>query len=301
MKRRAAVYSSSKSRPAVPAPAPQAALPAKKPVRARRVRLPSGPLIVASLALAAVVGLGTLWALQPHGLNDKEVGALVKYALETAPPPPSAAQAYEKILPSVVAVRAMADDGEEGTKGMETGKADWQRGSGVVIVDSGLILTNLHVVAGARRIHVTFFDGTDSEATVVGERPEHDLAVLQAKSLPDDMMPAVMRSTAGLKPGDEVVAVGFPFGIGPSTSAGVISGLKRDYVSPEGKRLLTNLIQFDAAVNPGNSGGPLVTLDGEVIGIVTGLLNPTEQRVFIGIGFAVPIENAASAIGLSPF
>jgi S1-C subfamily serine protease len=115
------------------------------------------------------------------------------------------------------------------------------------------------------------------------------------------MMPAVMRSTAGLKPGEEVVAVGFPFGIGPSASAGVISGLKREYVSPEGQRLLTNLIQFDAAVNPGNSGGPLVTLDGEVIGIVTGLLNPTENRVFIGIGFAVPIENAASAIGLSPF
>ena len=195
----------------------------------------------------------------------------------------------------------MADDGEEGTQGMDTGKADWQRGTGVVIVDSGLILTNLHVVQGARRIHVTFFDGLDSEATLVGERPEHDLAVLQAKSLPDDMMPAVMRSTAGLRPGDEVVAVGFPFGIGPSVSAGVISGLKRDYVSPEGKRLLTNLIQFDAAVNPGNSGGPLVTLDGEVIGIVTGLLNPTENRVFIGIGFAVPIENAASSIGLSPF
>ena len=115
------------------------------------------------------------------------------------------------------------------------------------------------------------------------------------------MMPAVMRSTSGLQPGDPVVAVGFPFGIGPSVSSGVISGLRRDYVSPEGKRVLTNLIQFDAAVNPGNSGGPLVTLDGEVIGIVTGLLNPSEQRVFIGIGFAVPIENAASAIGLSPF
>ena len=88
---------------------------------------------------------------------------------------------------------------------------------------------------------------------------------------------------------------------GPSASAGVISGLKRDYVSPDGKQTLSNLIQFDAAVNPGNSGGPLVTLDGEVVGIVTGLLNPTEHRVFIGIGFAVPIENAASAIGLSPF
>ncbi len=100
--------------------------------------------------------------------------------------------------------------------------------------------------------------------------------------------------------GDEVIAVGFPFGIGPSVSAGIVSGLRREYRSPNGKAL-TNLIQFDAAVNPGNSGGPLVTADGEVVGIVTAILNPTDQRVFIGIGFAVPIENAAAAIGLSPF
>jgi S1-C subfamily serine protease len=81
----------------------------------------------------------------------------------------------------------------------------------------------------------------------------------------------------------------------------VISGLKRDFRSPEGKRVLSNLIQFDAAANPGNSGGPLVTSEGEVIGIVTAILNPTEQRVFIGIGFAVPIENAAAGAGLPPF
>ena len=292
MKRRA-LYSASRVAAPLPAAAPAAA-PQRRRFAWRR-------LIVPSLAAGILLLIGAMWAMQRPSLSEKDVEAVVKHALDSAPPPPSATQAYEKILPSVVAVRAMADDGEEGTQGMDTGKADWQRGTGVVIVDSGLILTNLHVVQGARRIHVTFFDGLDSEATLVGERPEHDLAVLQAKSLPDDMMPAVMRSTAGLRPGDEVVAVGFPFGIGPSVSAGVISGLKRDYVSPEGKRLLTNLIQFDAAVNPGNSGGPLVTLDGEVIGIVTGLLNPTENRVFIGIGFAVPIENAASSIGLSPF
>jgi len=150
-------------------------------------------------------------------------------------------------------------------------------------------------------VKVTFADGLEADAEVTGERSEHDLAVLQAKIIPDDLVSAVMRSTNGLKPGDEVVAVGFPFGIGPSTSAGVISGLQREYRSKEGERILTNLIQFDAAVNPGNSGGPLVTMEGEVIGIVTGLLNPTEQRVFIGIGFAIPIENAASAAGLSPF
>ena len=101
-------------------------------------------------------------------------------------------------------------------------------------------------------------------------------------------------------PTDKVVAVGFPFGIGPSVSSGVISGLRREYQSPEGKRLLTNLIQFDAAANPGSSGGPLVTMDGEVVGIVTAILNPNNQRSFVGIGFAVPIENAAAAVGVPP-
>jgi S1-C subfamily serine protease len=174
-------------------------------------------------------------------------------------------------------------------------------GTGVVIVDKGIILTNLHVVLGAERIKVRFFDGMEADAVVIGVRPEHDLAVLQAKAIPDDLVAATLRSTADLAVGDQVVAVGFPFGIGPSASAGVVSGLKREYQSPEGKRILTNLIQFDAAANPGNSGGPLVTADGEVVGIVTGILNPTNQRVFIGIGFAVPIENAAAAVGMSPF
>ena len=143
--------------------------------------------------------------------------------------------------------------------------------------------------------------GSAPRPRIISVKPEHDLAVLQAKTIPDDLVPATLRSTQGLAPGDEVVAVGFPFGIGPSASSGVISGLRREFHSRRGQRLLTNLIQFDAAANPGNSGGPLVTMDGEVIGIVTGILNPTDQRVFVGIGFAVPIENAASAVGLSPF
>jgi serine protease DegQ len=110
-----------------------------------------------------------------------------------------------------------------------------------------------------------------------------------------------MRSSTDLAPGDQVVAVGYPFGIGPSASAGVISGLDRTFRSPEGKQQITNLIQFDAAANPGNSGGPLITMDGEVIGIVTAIYNPNHQRTFVGIGFAVPIENAASAAGITPF
>ena len=199
-----------------------------------------------------------------------------------------------------------ADKGKD-DKSAEKGKDDKPErrgtgiGTGVVIVDNGTILTNLHVVLGAERIKVRFFDGMEADAVVIGVRPEHDLAVLKAKSVPDDLVSATLRSTADLAIGDQVVAVGFPFGIGPSASAGVVSGLKREHRSREGKRLLTNLIQFDAAANPGNSGGPLATMDGEVVGIVTAILNPSEQGVFIGIGFAVPIENAAAAAGISPF
>ncbi len=187
------------------------------------------------------------------------------------------------------------DSQKPGPKEVQTGV-----GTGVVIKDSGVILTNLHVVGGAQRISVTFADGTESEVTITGARPEHDLAVLQATKLPDDLQPATMRSTGDLREGDGVVAVGFPFDIGPSVSSGVISGFGREYRSTSGERILTNLIQFDAAANPGNSGGPLVTMEGEVVGIVTAILNPNNQRSFVGIGFAVPIENAASAVGVPP-
>jgi len=178
---------------------------------------------------------------------------------------------------------------------------DTHVGSGVVIVDTGIILTNLHVVAGARRLVVTFFDGQESEADVVGVQPDNDLAVIRARTVPDDLPAATLGSTRGLQPGDAVVAVGFPFGIGPSVSAGVVSGLNREFRSPEGERQLSGLIQFDAAANPGNSGGPLVTMAGDVVGIVTAILNPTEARTFIGIGFAATIESAGQAVGTSPF
>jgi serine protease DegQ len=175
------------------------------------------------------------------------------------------------------------------------------QGTGVVIVDTGTILTNYHVVHGAKRIKVEFHNGLVADADLVGLHAEHDLAVLKASRIPDDLPAATMRSTSGLRPGDNVAAVGFPFGIGPSVSSGVVSGLRREFRSASGERLLTNLIQFDAAANPGNSGGPLITMEGEVVGIVTAILNPTEQRTFIGIGFAVPIENAAAMVGMPPF
>jgi S1-C subfamily serine protease len=232
----------------------------------------------------------------PRAITQQDIDAAVLHTLETKPLPSAAARAYEIIRPSVVRVRGLGHQGRDEEADTQTGV-----GSGVVIVDTGVILTNIHVVAGAKRVKVVFADGLESDATIIGLQPEDDLAVLQAATVPDDLTPATLRSTAELAPGDQVVAVGFPFGIGPSVSAGVVSGLRREFVSPQGKRLLTNLIQFDAAANPGSSGGPLVTTDGAVVGIVTAILNPTEQRVFVGIGFAVPIENAASAVGIHPF
>jgi len=316
--KRAAVYSSSRARPPAPEEVPE--VPRKKSVSWReRLQPQRGSLKIAGFAAAVLLVIGAALTYGPEfrGMSQADVEAAIQRAMEANPPKPTAADAFEKILPSLVHVRAFMTDEESPKEEVKDDKAakpaeaaadpaaakplEGNIGTGVVIVDTGIILTNLHVVNGAKRVKVTFFYGLESEAEVIGARPEHDLAVLQAKKIPDDLFPATVRSTNGLRLGDEVVAVGFPFGIGPSVSAGVISGLKREYQSNDGKRVLGNLIQFDAAVNPGNSGGPLVTTEGEVIGIVTGLLNPTEQRVFIGIGFAVPIENAASAAGLSPF
>jgi len=260
----------------------------------------------------------------PHLITQKDIDRAVRASLEEKPLPSKAAKAYEVIRQSVVRVdgfdhpegignlpkSADPDDkkGKKG-KGKEDGKDNKDDsaskrqsvGTGVVITERGSILTNLHVVIGTSRIQVVFADGTESEAVVTGVDPDNDLAVLQARKLPDDLQPATLITTGDLRPGDEVLAVGFPFGFGPSASTGVVSGLKREFVSSDGKRALTNLIQFDAAANPGNSGGPLVNMDGEVLGIVTAILNPMQQRFFVGLAFAVPIENAASAVGVPPF
>jgi len=234
-------------------------------------------------------------------LTMEQIDAAMRQSIEEKPLVSPFSRAYDAVIPSVVRVVGLMTEGDDGSDRKENGTVERGVGTGVVIIDNGTILTNLHVVAGAKKVRVTFFDGSESDAIVLSTQPENDLAVLRAKTIPDDLEAATMRSTADLATGDQVVAVGFPFGIGPSASAGVVSGLKRQFRSPDGQQMLTNLIQFDAAANPGNSGGPLVTMDGEVVGIVTAILNPNRQRVFIGIGFAVPIENAASAAGMPPF
>jgi S1-C subfamily serine protease len=255
-----------------------------------------------ALGVALMAGVFAIFlSLQPAAqkLTQEDIDAAVLSALENVSLPSAAARAYEEVIPAVVRVRSFVTPRDK--KGNPLEEEQMGVGTGVVIVDKGVILTNLHVVQGSQRLEVTFMDGQTSSAHITGVKAEDDLAVLQAHTIPDDLSAAALASTANLRPGDLVAAVGFPFGIGPSVSAGVVSGLKRNFISPETNTNMTNLIQFDAAANPGNSGGPLVNADGEVVGIVTGILNPSKQRVFIGIGFAVPIENAASAVGMSPF
>ncbi len=288
--------------PAVASGAPKPAPPSASRLRRWRAQLKRLDwtdhrllwAVIALMALSMALTQGLMLSQQPRALTQKDIDAAVLNTLETQVLPSAASRAYEAIRPSVVRVMGMGLDKE--------GKEEQRSvGTGVVIVDKGIILTNLHVVQGAPTIRIEFADGMESTASVISVQPENDLAVLQAHKIPDDMIAATMRSTKDLAPGDQVLAVGFPFGIGPSASAGVISGLRRSFRSPEGKQEMTNLIQFDAAANPGNSGGPLVTMDGQVVGIVTAIYNPSSQRTFIGIGFAVPIENAASAVGLPPF
>ena len=331
--RRPAFYSRS-PRTLPPAAAPAAGSPADAAAVAEadavqapppRARWQPGRRAFALLTVSciAIAAGGAFWAPRQgaKALTQKDIDAAVLRTLQTATLPSPAAKAADIVRPSVVRVvgygpekatpeaktqkrgrnMAKGKPPEAPADGGTPGEVERGVGTGVVIVDKGVILTNLHVVAGAEKIKVTFADGLEAVAVITGVQPENDLAVLQAQKIPDDLIPAVMRSTADLRSGDQVAAVGFPFGIGPSVSAGVVSGLKRSFRSPEGKQELGNLIQFDAAANPGNSGGPLINMDGEVLGIVTAILNPTQQRTLIGIGFAVPIENAASAAGSPPF
>ena len=269
--------------PGKPAPAPD--VPPIVPPLPLRVRI--WRRVAAPLALAAMLVLS--WQL----VDAVKTGAIT--SLESAqeqptpaPTPPLAAAVYAHVAPSVVQVTGTTSGSEPAS------------GAGVIVDEQGDILTSLHIVNGTTRITVRFTDGTESRAEIIGTLPDKDIAVLHPQTPPAKVVPATMGDPSRLAIGSPAFVIGHPFGLTSSLSAGVISGIDRSMTAPGLAKPLTGLIQFDAAVNPGNSGGPLVDANGEVVGIVTGLVNPAGQRVFSGVGFAITIDQAAGALGLPP-
>ena len=255
-----------------------------------------GVLQFAAGITAALLALSMYNALtpEPGPLTEREVQATIFQVMASAtPPPPYSAQVYQIIQPSLVLIQTRFDG--------KNGEQDEGLGSGVVINDGGEILTSLHVVDGAEEIEIIYADGTRANGEIVAEQAENDIAVLGSDQLPEVLVPAVLGNPNAMRIGDEAYAVGNPFGLYNSVSAGVISGFGRTF-QPEGrKHKLEDLIQIDAAVNPGNSGGPLLNRYGQVVGIVVGIINPTEDEFFIGIGLAVPIDVAGGAAGFPPY
>lgn len=249
-------------------------------------------------ALAAIV-LYTALVPEPEPLTMEQVNDTVAQAMASATPAPAySSLVFQTILPSLVFVEVQAP-GEQGDDGVYQ-SADGL-GSGVVINTDGEVLTSLHVVTNATQIQLTFADGTEAQAEIVAMQPESDIAVLRPNRLPGVLVPAVLGNPQAMRVGDEAYAVGHPFGLYASMTTGVISGFERTFRIQNSDQWLEGLIQIDAAVNPGNSGGPLLNRYGQVIGIVTGLANPTDETFFVGIGFAVPIDVAGGAAGLPPY
>jgi S1-C subfamily serine protease len=239
---------------------------------------------LAGAAIAVVVMLVYLDANPPGGrYSDTDIRAIADQQIDAIPPElPVEPEIFAMVRPSVVTIYRESTDPESSARGV---------GSGVIVDEFGNILTAYHVVDGSSQVTVRFFDGTEAIATVDREEPERDLAVLHVENLPETVFPATLAGS--VQPGDSVLAIGAPFGIEGTLTQGVVSGLNRSFVVEATGQVLTGMIQFDAAVNPGNSGGPLIDMSGRVVGIVSGIINPTNDGVFIGLGFAVPIDSAS--------
>ena len=254
----------------------------------RRVAVALAVLLLAVLGLSAALIVTNLRISGRPDLTSTQVNAISRNQASTAvsqlqSQPPAAVPAYRAVEAAFVVVQS---------KGGASGTGEL--GSGVIIDSQGDILTALHVVRGASTIEVTFADGTTAAASVASSDASHDIAVLTPSTLPAVVLPAVLGNAPEI--GDEVFVVGNPLGLEASLSGGVVSGLNRAFTPADGPSL-SGMIQFDAAVNPGSSGGPLLNAKGQVIGIVIGLANPAGNDEFAGIGFAVPIATAGAAAG----
>jgi S1-C subfamily serine protease len=268
---------------ATPAPSPAPGEPARRwNSAALRRKVLIAVVLVWAVAITAVVllrdgGTGTSTAVGPSPSPSASDAPL------------TVAEIYRTLLPSVVLIRSTGGDRSALNRNMETSAT----GTGVIVNANGTVLTALHVVTGATAVEVTYADGIKSPAVVSAADAKRDIATLTPSKLPETVVPAVLGG--GLAVGDDVVAIGNPLGLTGTTTSGVVSGLDR-VLSRGAAGDITGLIQFDAAVNPGSSGGPLINDRGQVAGVVVALANPTDADTFIGIGFAVPIGAALGGV-----
>jgi putative serine protease PepD len=234
-------------------------------------RLLAAGIAVVVVLLAVVAVLATQLSSKPPAVK-----AAAPSPAPTTSPTSAVPVIYTHVAPSVVIVRTAH-----------------KLGTGVIVADNGTILTANHVIASGGTITVTFADGTTTSATVASADPKLDVATLTPARLPEVVVSATLGGNADV--GAPVVAIGNPLGLTDSVSAGVISGLGRTADTSNGT--FSGLIQFDASVNPGSSGGPLLDARGLVIGIVVSIGTPDGQDAFAGIGFAVPIGAALGGGG----
>ena len=264
-------YFDNSSQPTVPA-APPASPPSPPPKRFRRGLLAA----VAALTVAGGAGSGAIAA------------ALVAHAAPAAAATPAAAttvqgtslasgtaeSVYAQVSPGVVTITSNVGNGQA-------------IGSGIVLDSQGDILTNAHVIAGARQMQVTLSTGQTVAATLVGSNSAADLAVIRISVPASSLHPVTLGNSGGVQVGDTVYAIGSPFGLSGTLTEGIVSNLNQGGAVSTGANL-SGLIQTDAAINPGNSGGPLVNAAGQVIGINNSIESPVNGNV--GVGFAIPIN-----------
>jgi S1-C subfamily serine protease len=240
--------------------------------------------------LGAVLALGGYALIDSASSSDTSRAAAPTTApTSTTLPAEIAPKVYRTIEPSLVLVQSQFGAASNGVSSL---------GSGVIVNQQAQIMTADHVIDGATSVEVTFADGTQTSARVVSSSPDTDIAVLAPDQPPRVIVPAVLGG--GVRVGEDTYSVGNPLGLTASLTAGVVSGVDRSIGREGGGGDLTGLIQFDAAVNPGSSGGPLLNRQGQVVGIVTALANPSGQRFFVGIGFAVPIATAGGGGRIPP-
>lgn len=256
---------------------------ARRPVAARS---PSGWLVLMLLIALAAVLFHYRRPIWNDLYNPRAVPRPVAPAGTLTDVERSQIEIFRSASPSVVHVTTSVSV----PRGLVSYEVPRGAGTGIVWSEEGYIVTNFHVVYGAEAATVTLADNTTYRASLVGVDPATDLAVLKIPATRGQLQPITIGSSADLQVGQNVFAIGSPFGLDQTLTVGVISGLGRQIPSADQGQMISDVIQTDAAINPGNSGGPLLDSRGRLIGLNTAILNPNNQASSVGIGFAVPVD-----------